>query len=981
MAIQTMILSLCAALIPCGTAAGRCVVQSERKLPVAYSVDVAVVGGSTGAVAAAVAAAKGGASVFLATSQPYLGEDMCATLRLWREPGEEPAGELARAIWSDGSGGLLPPLRAARPMHVKRTLDKALLDANVAFLYGCFATEVLRDEGGRLAGIAMANRSGRQAVVAKVVIDATDRAWVARLAGAAFRRRSPGPATFRRIVIGGKPVGADGRELRVELPAGKTKRSYGAVEYTLTLPAGEGGFAASAAAEQLARDRTFQPGQVEASDVLFHVPLEAVRSAGPLAGDWPGAEKLPVGAFRPADMARLFVLGGCADVPHEAAERLLRPIELMKAGERIGAAAAAEARALPAPSGVGVAIGKAKAPAAGEVREVLTGPRPSSRHLPTVPSPAGALAVLGEVDVLVVGGGTSGAAAAIAAARMGARVLVVEYLHGLGGVGTMGLIGKYWRGNRVGFTREVPPDGGPAKAEWWRSEIRKAGGEVWFGAIGCGALVNGGRVTGAVVATPAGRGVVLARTVIDATGNADLAAAAGAETIYTDAAHVNPTGAGLPPRELGETYVNSNYMFADDSDTVDIWHLRVYAKAKFPAAYDLARLVDTRVRRRVVGEVVLSPLDILRGRRYADTIAVYRSNFDFHGLTVHPVFFLTAPPKGDWDAHVPYRALLPRGLDGLLVAGIGMSGDADAMILLRMQPDVQNQGYAAGVAAAMAAKADKTVRGVDVRALQGHLVKAGNLPESVLKDTEAPERTAESLAEAVRRLAADAQGEMDLPLGPLATVLARGDEALALLRDAHRRARRADHKLIYAKVLGMLGDAAGAETLIEAVRARPWDDGWEFRGMGQAFAAHSVSAVDSLVIALGRAGEKRAVPVLVEKLRALDAKAAFSHHRAVAMALEHLADPAAAGPLAGLLSAPGMTGHATTTLADALAQADGSKTQTRPRNDSLRELLLARALYRCGDRDGLGERILRRYAADLRGHYARHATAVLEASR
>jgi len=45
----------------------------------------------------------------------------------------------------------------------------------------------------------------------------------------------------------------------------------------------------------------------------------------------------------------------------------------------------------------------------------------------------------------------------------------------------------------------------------------------------------------------------------------------------------------------------------------------------------------------------------------------------------------------------------------------------------------------------------------------------------------------------------------------------------------------------------------------------------------------------------------------------------------------------------------------------------------RPR----RELVLARALYRCGDHQGVGETILRAYAADLRGHYARHAAAVL----
>ena len=84
--------------------------------------------------------------------------------------------------------------------------------------------------------------------------------------------------------------------------------------------------------------------------------------------------------------------------------------------------------------------------------------------------------------------------AGIGAARGGARTLVLEYLHGLGGVGTLGRITNYYHGNRVGFTAEI--DAGVAayepaassakgwniehKMEWLRSEIVKAGGEVWF---------------------------------------------------------------------------------------------------------------------------------------------------------------------------------------------------------------------------------------------------------------------------------------------------------------------------------------------------------------------------------------------------------------------------------------------------------------------------------------------------------------------
>jgi hypothetical protein len=72
-----------------------------------------------------------------------------------------------------------------------------------------------------------------------------------------------------------------------------------------------------------------------------------------------------------------------------------------------------------------------------------------------------------------------------------------------------------------------------------------------------------------------------------------------------------------------------------------------------------------------------------------------------------------------------------------------------------------------------------------------------------------------------------------------------------------------------------------------------------------------------------------------------------------------------------------MQGHAYTDIDRVLASIPASATDTSTREVSLRELILARALYRCGDENGLAERILKEYATDLRGHYARHALAIL----
>ncbi|MHC4891675.1 MAG: hypothetical protein ACYTEO_19670, partial [Planctomycetota bacterium] len=91
-----------------------------------------------------------------------------------------------------------------------------------------------------------------------------------------------------------------------------------------------------------------------------------------------------------------------------------------------------------------------------------------------------------------------------------------------------------------------------------------------------------------------GRGVVLAKVVIDSTGNADIAAAAGAECVYTDGSGVAVQGAGLPPRKIGARYTNTDWTFIDDADIIDTWRAFVIAKKKFKGAYDLGQLIDTR---------------------------------------------------------------------------------------------------------------------------------------------------------------------------------------------------------------------------------------------------------------------------------------------------------------------------------------------------------------------------------------------------
>jgi hypothetical protein len=947
-------------------------VESAREIPVAYTVDVVVVGGSTGAVAAAVTAAKAGAKVVLVAPRPYLGEDVAGTLRLWLEPGEEAKEPLAQALFAAGN--------PAKPLHVKKVLDQALLDAGVPFVYSSYATDVLRDAAGEVAGIVMANRAGRQAVVAKVIIDATDRAYVARMAGAKFADYPEGKHVFKRVVIGGKSKAEAGitsvseviKARKVGAFTQKEKqgeKSYDVIEYTLEIPMKDRRYASFARAEQIARDRTFDPGQQFASDMLFEAPPDAIVPA-----------QTPC---RPVGVSYLFVLGGCTGLPRDQIERKLRPASFVEMGTRMATFAVAEWKSRPELKGVRLGketsrAGISGAPVTGDVRESLTGLRPTEPR-PTLSAEERAIPVLGKYDVVVIGGGTSGTPAGIGAGRQGAKVLVIEYLYTLGGVGTVGAISKYYHGYRGGFTKEVMDGAGgwdiEPKAEWWRKALRGAGAEIWFGAIGCGAFVEGGKVKGVVVATPEGRGIVLAGVVVDSTGNADIAAAAGAPCLYTDDTDIAVQGTGLPPRDLGASYTNTDFTITDETDMVDVTSLFVYAKSKYdPNTFDMGQLIDSRERRRVVGDFTVSPLDPINQRTYPDTVAWSSTNYDTHGYTVHPYFAMDHPGSGiELKAFTPYRCLLPKGLEGILVTGLGVSVHRDALPLVRMQPDLQNQGYAAGVAAAMAAKLGGATRSIDIKALQKHLVKIGCLPETVLKDEDSYPLPPEKIAEAVATAGANYKG--------VSVILANPEPALPLVRKACDEATSPGVKLRYAHILGHMGDATGLPALIAAVEAAPdWDAGWNYKSQGQ-FGAN-LSRLDALIVAIGRTGDPRGTPAILNKVRRLDATADFSHHRACALALESLKDPAAIDPLVDLLAKPRMRGHALHSIEAATKAEQGEGLNgLGPRRNALRELMLARALYRCGDKNGLGKKILEEYETDIRGHFARHAQAVLAKRR
>ncbi len=452
-----------------------------------------------------------------------------------------------------------------------------------------------------------------------------------------------------------------------------------------------------------------------------------------------------------------------------------------------------------------------------------------------------------------------------------------------------------------------------------------------------------------------------------AIGNRKLRPAA--QTQMIDGEHIAVQGTGLPPWTPGEDKQNSDWTFVLDDDVIDMWRTLVVAKKKkFSGAYDHGQLIDTRARRRIVGDVVISPMDIINQRVFPDVITVSKSRFDNHGFPSHDLFFMRRQDRVEsLYSNVPYRALLPKGYDGILVTGLGMSAHADAMPVMRMQRDIENHSYAAGYASALAAREGTTVRKIDVEQLQRHLADIGTIPEELIGAKDSYPLSEAQIKAAVASVGCDYTG--------IAQILTQTETALPLLREAHNRAAHETVRLRYAHVLGMLRDGTGVGTLIQAVAKAKWDKGYNFSGFGNH--QQTTSPLDEVIIALGRTGDARAMDVLIEKAWQLTPASDFSHFRALAIAFESISDPRAAEPLARLLRMPGVGGHAFLEIHDVIQRTPKGLGDNSTRNVSLRELILARALYRCGDHEGLGEKTLKAYRNDFRGHYATHASAIL----
>jgi hypothetical protein len=428
--------------------------------------------------------------------------------------------------------------------------------------------------------------------------------------------------------------------------------------------------------------------------------------------------------------------------------------------------------------------------------------------------PARDVRVAAEADVVVVGGGPAGLAAAYAAARNGARVTLLERYNHLGGLASGGMVlvlDDMWdahlgeisvRGTCMEMIERMAYLGlakFPTRSEWgtapasierwtrwgafdfhtqkkphpivfavafdpdaWKrvsmEQVNELGIELrlhsWFSS----ALVEDGKVKGVICDTKSGREAILGDVVIDTTGDLDVAASAGAPhiggsyivtTVFrlggvdTDEAErferEEPEVFDVLDREIkrmlggswahwwlktplpGVVWCNCPHMPGlDPLKVADLTRAEVEGRkivhqtvdlirARHPGfqncyVVDMAPQTGVRQTRLLEGEHVMTKEEIMQRTRFPDSIARGR------------------------DYYYPYRALLPRSVDNLLVAGRHYSSTSAAQKISREIPPCMAMGEAAGVAAALALNAGVSVRNVDVTAVQRTLRAQGADP-------------------------------------------------------------------------------------------------------------------------------------------------------------------------------------------------------------------------------------------------------------
>jgi len=389
--------------------------------------------------------------------------------------------------------------------------------------------------------------------------------------------------------------------------------------------------------------------------------------------------------------------------------------------------------------------------------------------------------IVARYQVIVAGGGPSGVIAAVAAARSEADTLLIERYPFLGGNGTAGLMTCY-----NGFRNQRPPEalqtvkgipaeyiaelvrlGGIIKNDPYpKSEHNVATGDLPY-CIGfdpevakiaslnlvkkegvklrlhswiVAPMLDGSRVVGVIVESKSGRQAIAADVVIDATGDGDIAARAGAP-FMSPARKGDRMGmslmyrlGGLPsgiegsyggirisdrvvkwgPGFGGDGLDVENLTRAEVETRLELWDRvqEMRKKRGMESIYLMqsATGIGIRETRRILGEYTVTEQDAVKGTRFPDVIAISSNPMpSYHGKR----FYFNHE-----GFEIPYRSLVPKNIEGLVLTGRCISCEQAPFQSARSMAPAMAIGHASGCAAAMAAKDKVPPRKLDIKALQ-----------------------------------------------------------------------------------------------------------------------------------------------------------------------------------------------------------------------------------------------------------------------
>jgi hypothetical protein len=432
--------------------------------------------------------------------------------------------------------------------------------------------------------------------------------------------------------------------------------------------------------------------------------------------------------------------------------------------------------------------------------------------------PAETIPVSHQVDVVIIGGGPAGIAAAISAAAGGAKTLLIEQRGFLGGMGTVALVPAF-----CPFTDKVKPiirGLGMKLMERMKQSCNEDFRQVYANSLDWvpidpevlkrvyddAALETGvtllyhtfvydvllsedlRNVEGIIIVNKSGRTVVTCRYVIDATGDADIAAKAGVpfqkggeqgelqpgsmcylltnvdrkkfnryleESGDTSQLHQTvmramadgalPEGrkslSGLAWVNDYLVGVNFGHVFGIDGTKAEdltrgaiegrklverqVEFFRAYVPG-FEKAHTAAtgEQIGIRETRRIQGDYVLTADDFMQARSFQDDIARNAYYIDIHMATSKQKMTFTHLAPGQSHG-VPYRILLPLGIDNMWVPGRAASSDRAVQGSLRVMPNCFAMGEASGTAAVLALKSSLNSREVSITELQQKLLQNG----------------------------------------------------------------------------------------------------------------------------------------------------------------------------------------------------------------------------------------------------------------